>query len=314
MLIIILLLAFALVLGIAAITTLIFADTDIEKKFKDFLDRQYAKLVRFVKWAADKPVATWPVLLGACCIAMRAITITCPKGILHWIWGDWVHVKVIIPFLSDLIEKCIKYIRQQNMLLRFIIKIIELLVQLCIFLLVVAVRIACNPDVPLVLFWMIALPVFVSILIWTTEERLPKYWRRKLLTDRDGGERPIEGLRNKVLFMCVAEIVVFVAAVIIANKMPPLARMPILGSMDVVLVVCAFITAQVFTTMLLSLQLDGDTVAGDSGRVIFWDNKTTYIQYHYTMLSACVALSMLLILLPFCNTALFAYKRLARSS
>lgn len=313
MLIIFLLVLFATVMGIIAIMTLFTATTDIVERVKRIANAYYDRFVRFVKWAAAKPIVTWPVLLGAACLAVRVGTIACSKEILHVIWGDWAHLKVIIPLMSDMIDVIIKYVRKQHPFLKFLIKLVEVVIQMGILILVIVARIACNPDIPLVMFWSIAVPVFASIAIWKAELQLPASWRRIILTDRDGGERPIEGLRNKVLFMCVATLVIFGAVIVAAYKTPPVARMTLFGSTDVIMLVLAVVASQIFTTILLSLQLDGDTVQQQDNRISFWDEGTTYAQYHYTLFVACIALAMLLIIVPFCNTALFAYKRMTRA-
>jgi len=314
MLIIVLFVCLLVVLQIVAILAFFSATTDMVEKTTAFALRQYDRFVRFVKWAASKPIAAWPVLLGGVCAAVRVATLACPQGPLHAVWGDWAHIKVVIPLLSDMIDACIKYVRKQHPFLRFLIKLVEMMIQLALLLLVIVARVACNPDIPLVVLWVIALPVLASIVIWKLEEEMPERWRSMILTNKSGGERPMEGLRNKLLFMCVATIIAVVLAIAAANKMRPLARVALLGSTDVLLLTCAFLASQLFATVMMSLQLDGDTVSAGSRSLAFWDAETTYTQYHYTMFVACCALAMLLVTLPFCNTALFAYRRLARMS
>ena len=134
-----------------------------------------------------------------------------------------------------------------------------------------------------------------------------------LMTDRDGGERPIEGLKNKLLIMCVATIVAVMIAIVITNKAPKL-KSVLLGSTDVIVLAAVVSIAQVFTTTMLCIQLDGDTVPSTSSgkRMIFWNDETVFTHYHFTLFVTCASIAMLLILAPFVNTALFTHRRLVR--
>jgi hypothetical protein len=311
MLIIFLVACFATILGISTIFTILSATTGTVEKIKRFAERQYARVVQFVKWIAAKPIMVWPMVLGAACLAIRLGTIWCPNGILHFFWGDVVHTKVIIPLMSDIIDALIMMVRKQHPILRFFLNLVEMLVQLMFIVAVALVRMASNPDVPLIMLWVVAAPSLASVLLWTTEESLPEKWRTLIWTNKDGGERPIEGLKNKIMLTCVATLVAFVIVVIAFTKTAP-TKMIFMGSIDIVGILVVVTVALIFAATILSLQVDGDTVSAASQRKIFWNEETVYTQYHYTLFVACAALASLLILMPSINTALFAHRRLTR--
>ena len=160
MLILVLLVCLALVLGVFALFTILAATRDDVERIKRFAVEQYWKFVKGVKWVASQPIAYWPILICGACLFVRACTILCPTGILHTAWGDWGHLKLIIPLMSDMVDIFINVIRQQHWLVKFFIKLIELAVQLCMLVVVITVRIATDPNIPLILFWAIALPAF----------------------------------------------------------------------------------------------------------------------------------------------------------
>jgi hypothetical protein len=313
MLVIVLLVCFALVLGVFALFTILAATRDDVERIKRFAVEQYWKFVKGVKWVASQKLEYWPILLCGACLVIRACTILCPTGILHTVWGNWGHLKLIIPLMSDMVDIFINVIRQQHWLVKFLIKLIEIAVQLCMLVIVITVRIATDPNIPLIVLWAIALPAFASVVIWNIESSLSNRWRAMLMTDRDGGERPIEGMKNKLLIMCVATIVAVMIAITIVNKVPKFKSL-LLGTTDVVILAVVVCIAQVFTTTMLCIQLDGDTVPGISNgkRMIFWNDETVYRHYHFTLFVTCTSITMLLILAPFVNTALFTHRRLAR--
>lgn len=309
MLIILLVLFCTFVAGILAILTLLSSTTNAVEYLKRFALRQYDRVTQFVKWLASQPIAIWPVVLGGACLAVRISTLICPKGILHIVWGDWAHTTFLIP-LSDAVDALILFVRKQHPILRFLINLYETLLQLAFTVAIAAIRMVSSPDVPLTMLWAVVVPTFASVSIWTIEASLPKRWRYFIMTDRDGGERPIEGLRNKILIMCGATLVTLLIAIIITTKTAP-TRMVFLGGTDVPMLFVIVTVALLFTTVLMSIQVDGDTVEGNAGRRIFWNQDTVYSQYHYTLFVACSALAMILILIPSINTALFAYRRLS---